>query len=120
VIGLVSFSCFYYLLSDGMSIEAARNGTLLLMVLFENIHALNSRSEIKSVLQQNPFQNKLLVYSIIGAQVLHIAAMNIPPIANILSIQPISSAEWLQFLMLSLSLLIVSEIYKKYRRSITS
>ena len=120
VIGLVSFSCFYYLLSGGMSIEAARNGTLLLMVLFENIHALNSRSEIKSVLQQNLFQNKLLVYSIIGAQVLHIAAMNVPPIANILSIQPISSAEWLQFLMLSLSLLIVSEIYKKYRRSITS
>lgn len=49
VIGLVAFACFYYLLNTGMSIDAARNGTLLLMVLFENIH----------VQKQSLFYNKV-------------------------------------------------------------
>lgn len=115
VIGLVAFSCFYYLLNTGMSVDAARNGTLVLMVLFENIHAMNSRSETKSVLQQSLLQNKLLIYSIIGSQLLHIIVMNIPAAANVLSIQPVSLLEWSQYLFISLSLLIVSEVYKLYR-----
>ena len=49
VIGLVAFASFYYLLNTGMSLDAARNGTLLLMVLFENIH----------VQKQSLFYNKV-------------------------------------------------------------
>ena len=115
VIGLVAFACFYYLLNTGMSIDAARNGTLLLMVLFENIHVMNSRSETKSVLQQSLLNNKLLIISVVGAQVLHIIVMNVPLVADVLSIQPVSLLEWSQYLFISLSLLIVSEIYKRYR-----
>lgn len=85
------------------------------MVLFENIHVMNSRSETKSVLQQSLLQNKLLIYSVIGAQALHITVMNIPVVANILSIQSVSLLEWSQYLFISLSLLVVSEIYKQYR-----
>lgn len=115
VIGFVSFACFYYLINSGMSVDAARNSTLLLMVLFENIHVLNSRSESKSVFKQNLFQNKLLIVSVFGAQVLHILAMNVPVFSDILSISPISPLEWSQYLFISLSLLVVSEIYKQYR-----
>ena len=115
VIGVVAFICFNYLLSTGMAVESARNGTLLLMVLFENIHVMNSRSETKSVLQQSLFQNKLLIISVIGAQVLHFVAMNVPMLSEILEINPVSPIEWSQYLFISLSLLIVSEIYKKYR-----
>jgi magnesium-transporting ATPase (P-type) len=116
VIGFVAFISFYYLLSTGMTVEGARNGTLLLMVLFENIHVMNSRSETKSALQQSLFQNKLLIISVIGAQVLHIVAMNVPIFSKILEINPISPLEWSQYLFISLSLLVVSEIYKQYRR----
>lgn len=115
VIGIVAFTCFYYLLSTGMAIDAARNGTLLLMVLFENIHVFNSRSETKSVLRQNLLQNKLLIISVLGAQVLHIFAMNVPLFSEVLSVNPVSPLEWSQYLFISLSLLIVSEIYKQYR-----
>ena len=115
VIGVVAFICFHYLLSTGITVESARNGTLLLMVLFENIHVMNSRSETKSVLQQSLFQNKLLIISVIGAQVLHFVAMNVPMLSEILEINPVSPIEWSQYLFISLSLLIVSEIYKKYR-----
>lgn len=116
VIGIVAFSCFYYLLNSGMSVDAARNGTLLLMVLFENIHALNSRSETKSVFSQNLLQNKLLIFSVIGSQALHLIVMYIPMIANVLVIQPVTLNEWYQYLSISIVLLVVSEFYKYYRK----
>lgn len=97
VIGFVAFASFYYLLNTGMTVDAARNGTLLLMVLFENIHVMNSRSETKSVLQQSLLQNKLLIISVVGAQVLHILVMNVPIAAKVLSINPVSPLEWSQY-----------------------
>ncbi len=115
VIGLVSFVVFYYLLNTGMSLDEARNGTLLLMVLFENIHVINSRSETASVLKQSLFNNKFLIISIVGAQLVHIAAMNILFISDILVTNPISYIVWSQYLLFSLSLLFVSELYKKFR-----
>lgn len=115
VIGVVAFANFYYLLSSGLSVEAARNGTLLLMVLFENIHAINSRSETKSVFQHNLLHNKLLIFSVIAAQTLHVIVMHQPIVAEVLSVQPVSALEWGQYLFISLNLLVVSEIYKRFR-----
>jgi len=45
-IGVVSFVLFYFLLQHGESVESARNIILLLMVLFENVHVFNARTEI--------------------------------------------------------------------------
>ena len=115
VIGLVAFAVFYYLLNSGMSLDEARNGTLLLMVLFENIHAMNSRSETTSVVKQSLFNNNLLILSIIGAQLLHQVAMNVTFIADVLAINPVSAVSWGQYFLISLSLLFVSELYKKFR-----
>lgn len=120
VIGFVSFGVFYYLLSTGMSVDMARNGTLLLMVLFENMHVFNSRSETKSVFKQSLFKNKFLTFSVIGAQILHITAMNLPVVSNVLSISPVSMIEWTQYLMVSLTLLLISEIYKWLRSNLNT
>ena len=56
-----------------------------------------------------------LIISIIGAQLLHIAAMNIPLISDVLEVNPVSGVIWSQYLLISLSLLFVSELYKKFR-----
>ena len=40
--------------SRGYTPDAAPNGTLLLMVLFENMHVFNSRSETHSAFGHNP------------------------------------------------------------------
>ena len=47
VMGLLAFSVYAYLIYTGTVIEEARNLTLMLMVLFGNIHALSSRSETR-------------------------------------------------------------------------
>lgn len=115
-IGVVAFATFQWLLNQGFSIDDARNCTVLLMVLFENMHAFNSRSETRSVFTQNPFSNPLLLFSIITAQLVHVAAMHIPWLANTLHLKPVSFELWLQMLTLSLGVLLVMEIYKAVRK----
>jgi magnesium-transporting ATPase (P-type) len=56
-IGIVSFVLFYFLLEKGMNVESARNIILLLMVLFENVHVFNSRTEVN-------FLYKMHIYSV--------------------------------------------------------
>lgn len=113
-IAIVAFITFNTLLSMGYSIEQARNSTLLLMVLFENIHIFNSRSETVSAFRQNPFSNKLLIFGTLAAQLVHIIAMYTPPMQNILQIQPVSMSHWAILLSIALSLLLTMEIHKMY------
>lgn len=116
MIGIVAFLLFRYLLDSGYSVDQARNGTLLLMVLFENIHAFNSRSETRSLFRQNPLTNPFLLFGVIGAQLVHIAAMYLPWIRDTLGIQPVSPQNWLLLLALATSLAAVMEMHKLIRR----
>ena len=110
--GLVAFLNFQWTLDQGQSIEEARNLTLMLMVLFGNIHALNSRSESRSLFKISLFRNPFLMLAVPLAQLAHIGAMYTPGLSDVLQIQPISVAEWLQLLALAMSLLAVEELHK--------
>ncbi|XKH01599.1 HAD-IC family P-type ATPase [Marinobacter nauticus] len=110
--GLVAFLNFQWTLDQGQSIEEARNLTLMLMVLFGNIHALNSRSEFRSLFKIPLLRNPFLMLAVPLAQLAHIGAMYTPGLSDVLQIQPISLQEWLQLLALALSLLVVEELHK--------
>ncbi len=116
VIGVVTFLVFQYLYNQGYSLDAARNGTLLLMVLFENIHVFNSRSETRSVFTHNPLRNHFLLFGTLAAQLIHIGAMYTPWISNVLHIQPVSLDYWFDMLLAAIVILIVMEIHKLLRR----
>ena len=102
VIGSVAFFLFQMLLSQGYTIDEARNGTLLLMVLFENIHVFNCRSETTSAFRLSPMRNPILLFGTLAAQLTHIGAMHTPWIKDVLNIQPVSPHYWLQLLLLAL------------------
>ena len=116
VIGVVSFLVFQYLYSQGYGLDASRNGTLLLMVLFENMHVFNSRSETRSVFKHNPFNNYFLLFGTLAAQLIHIGAMYTPWISDVLRIQPVSLNYWLDMLMVATTVLLVMEVHKLLRR----
>ena len=118
VIGIVAFFLFQWLLNQGYSIDEARNGTLLLMVLFENIHVFNCRSETRSVFQHNPLLNPILLFGTAAAQLIHIGAMYTPWISDVLHIQPVSPQHWLQLLGLAFTVLAIMELQKFARRMI--
>lgn len=112
VIGGLAFVTFQFSIAVGHTIEEARNLTLLLMVLFLNIQAFNSRSETRSVFRHNPLGNPLLLFGTITAQLLHIAAMYTPILKDVLHIEPVGFNQWFYLLCLSLTILIVMEGYK--------
>jgi len=117
VIGGLAFVAYHWLLARGYAVEDARNSVLLLMVLFENVQAFNSRSETLSVLGHNPLRNKLLLFGTIAAQLVHIGAMYTPGLREVLGVQPVPLEHWAELLALALVMLIAMELHKAYRRT---
>jgi len=120
VIGIVAFFLFQMLIDRGYSIDEARNGTLLLMVLFENIHVFNCRSETRSTFLHNPLRNPILLIGTLTAQLIHIGAMYTPWISDVLHIQPVSLQHWFELLGLALTVLVVMELHKIMRKFVIS
>jgi Ca2+-transporting ATPase len=112
VMALVAFLAYRWMLTQGWSLPAAQNVLLLLLVLFENIQAGNSRSETTSVFRMNPLRNRLLLVGTLTAQLIHIGAMYTPGLRDILRLQPVTAAQWLMTLGLALCLLITAELHK--------
>lgn len=112
IMGCLAFIVFKLQIDQGASNESARNITLLLMVLFENVHVLNSRSETCSIFRQYFFGNKFLLFGMLGAQAIHIGAMYTPGIRDILQLEPVTIDQWLTLLGIALILIIVDELHK--------
>ncbi len=117
--GGIAFALFYWLTLQGLPTESARNATLLLMVLFENLHVFNSRSEHASIFGMDHRNNKLVVISVFATQILHIAAMHLPWTQHLLALQPVSFVSWLLLLLLAFGLVAVMEVEKLLRRRFT-
>ncbi len=117
-IGIVAFILFYFLLEQGHSEESARNITLLLMVLFENVHVFNSRTEYNFLHKVGYKSSTMLILLVIFTQLLHITCMYIPFMQNVLSTQPVSFNTWLSLAVIALGLVLIMEtdkwlMYKK-------
>jgi magnesium-transporting ATPase (P-type) len=117
--GVTAFILFYYLLQTGYSEESARNLTLLLMVLFENVHVFNSRSENISIFRINHRKNLFLLISVIAAQTIHIVCLYSPFMQSLLGVEPVSFSMWLYLLGIAFILILVMETEKLIRGSIT-
>ncbi|MDH5259102.1 MAG: cation-translocating P-type ATPase C-terminal domain-containing protein, partial [Gammaproteobacteria bacterium] len=76
----------------------------------------NSRSETVSIFKQAFFRNRILLVGTLAAQLIHIGAMYTPGLNDVLGIQPISLAHWLQLLVLALTVIVVMELYKFLRK----
>ena len=115
-IGGVAFAVYYYLLQAGYGEHEARNLLLLLMVLFENVHAFSCRSERRSAFRVPLTANLLLVAAVVAAHGVHIGAMFVPGLSDVLGIGPVSAGVWLTLLPIAVSLLFVDEIAKLIHR----
>ncbi|WP_456449178.1 cation-translocating P-type ATPase [Hydrogenimonas sp.] len=113
--GVVAFTLFHWLLGSGYETDAARNLTLMLMVLFENVHVFNSRSETVPIWKIRHLQNPLLILSVVAAQAIHVGALHFPPMQRILSVEPVPFRLWDELAILALGLIVVMEIEKWLR-----
>ncbi|MCX7806016.1 MAG: HAD-IC family P-type ATPase [Planctomycetota bacterium] len=111
----MAFGAWYWLIGSGVPEAEARNLLFLLMVLCENVHAFNVRSERVSAFRVPISRNYLLFFGVLVAQGVHIAAMYLPPMQKILKIGPVSFLEWAELLGLAFGMLVAMEIFKKIR-----
>ena len=117
-IGLVAFAAWSCLLKSGFEEFAARNKLLLLMVLFENLHVFNCRSEYDSAFRVPLRRNVFLVLGVVIAQGFHLLAMHIPFMQAALRTSPVSVKEWAILLGLAFSVLAAMEIFKIVRKTV--
>jgi magnesium-transporting ATPase (P-type) len=109
----LTFGLWYHLLNNlGWPEAEARNIALLLMVMLQNFHVFNCRSETRSAFLVPLRNNYPLVFGVIALQGLHIASMHIPFMQELLHIAPVSFADWLKLLPTAGIILVVLEIYK--------
>jgi len=114
VMGCLAFAVFKWQIDTGVAEQEARNITLLLMVLFENVHVLNSRSEKLSIFKQYFFGNKFLIFGMLAAQSIHIGAMYTPGIRELLQLAPVSLSQWSSLLGIAVFLIVVDELHKYF------
>ena len=117
IMGGVAFGLFYWL-HEGLEWDefSTSNMVLLLMVLFENVHVFNSRSETRSAFRVPFAANPFVVMSAVLAQGLHIVAMYTPGLRDALDIEPVSLGSWAAMVGLALTLLLAVEAYKWAKR----
>ena len=115
-IGLIGFGVWIYLLNAGWEEEPARNLLLLLIVLFQNYHVFNCRSEYVSAFRM-PFRNNPLAFiAVIAALGLHTLVMHVPLMQSLLRIAPVTLEQFLILAALAGAILVVMELYKLIRR----
>ncbi len=112
VMGVIGFGLFRWALAQGWSVEAARNGLLLLMVLFENVHIFNCRSELRSAFSKSPFESPILMIGMLMAFSIHVVMLYLPLGNEFLGTQVVSAQHWALIFALSLPILLVMELHK--------
>ena len=132
VMGLASFLIFRLWLGDvsaaaadhdtaaAATLAAARNATLLVMVLFENVHLANCRSETRSALTLPLRRSPLLLAGTLTALAVHLLAMHWPPARGLLDVAPVNGREWLLLMAVAVTILPAIELHKWWCRRRTT
>jgi len=110
----------WYLLNNKygnlINIDRARNYILLLMVLLQNVHVFNCRSEKTSAFKVPLRNNKFIVFAVTCALFLHILVMNVPVLQNVFKTNPVSITDFIIILAMTIPLLITMELFKLFNR----
>jgi len=110
--GLIAFGVYADALNRGLDHAAAQNLTLLLMVLFGNMHALSSQSERRSLFTIPYTTNRFLAIATPAALCVHLLAMQTPGLRDVLGFQPVSLQDFGGVLMAALLFLAIEETHK--------
>jgi magnesium-transporting ATPase (P-type) len=100
------------MIGSGWEEKEARNVLLTLMIVLQFYHALNCRSEHRSVFKVPLRDNRVLLLGMIAALAIHLGAMHWSLTRELLRIEPLSLATWLRLSAIAAVLLAVMEAYK--------
>lgn len=108
VIGCGGFLVYDIALRLGWPVADARNLLLLAMVLSENFHVGNCRSETRSAFALSPLRSPVLFFGTLGAFLVHVTGMYVPFLQDMLATKPVDP--WLWGVAIGVSVLIVPAV----------
>ena len=117
-IGLLVFGLWIYLVNfKKLDINICRTYVMTLMIIIQNFHAFNCRSEDKSIWEVPLFSNKIFLLGIVGSIILGISVIQIKFFNSFLKtvVMPLSDLSIL--FVLGIIILLVMEIYKKIKKN---
>jgi magnesium-transporting ATPase (P-type) len=107
---------FRYQLVTGATEDHARTMAFNTIVLFQFFHAWNSRSLDKSVFRVPFFSNPFLLISLVLSLGAQISVLTFDPLQYVFKTTQLSFQEWGLTALVALSVVIVVELDKSYRR----
>ena len=117
IMGITVFGVWIYLIDVlGYEVSVARSHILLLMVFLQNLHCFNCRSEIHSIFSKPIKENKQLIISIAVVLFIQFIVVENSFLSHLLDSNPIPLVSVLYLFLLSLPIIIVSEILKYFER----
>lgn len=116
--GVIAFVMFFWCLERGYDENEARNATLLLMVVLENVLCLTARSERRSVFAIPLSANWMIVLGVAVSFLIHLAAMQAPWLSDTLRLGPVDAMVIGPVVAGAVVMLAVTETYKLVRRTV--
>jgi len=106
---------FTWAIGQGLSEDAQRGAALTTFVVAMALHAYNARSERRSIFASDPRTNPLLLGAVVGALLIHIAALHWAPTQTLLRVAPFGLGAWIRMTLVAVAVVAVSEIHKRLR-----
>ena len=115
-IGIIVFVLWWYLLNVvHMEIAPARGYIMALMIIIQNIHAFNCRSEKKSAFTIPLGSNLIFLFGVLGSLILGVVILEVEPLNTILKTASIPVGHLVGLLSLGFVILVIMELYKKIK-----
>lgn len=115
-IGLLVFGVWVYLLKVlNMDVAIARGYCMALMIIIQNIHAFNCRSEKKSIFKMSFTSNPIFLIGVLGSLILGVAVIEIDLLNVFLKTSHIPYNDLLILLGMGFIIMVVMEVYKKFK-----
>jgi cation-transporting P-type ATPase F len=115
LMAVVSLWLFHYEYTTTGSLTRAQTVALTTMVLFQNFHVGNARSEFRSAFLLSPLRNPFLLIAVVAALAVHALALYLPLTQFILRVEPIELEAWVRSALAALSVVVVVEAHKWLR-----
>lgn len=113
LIAIISFAA--YLIGARSSFESGMTMAFLVLCLSQIVHALNQHSSTLSVFSSSHPKNKYLYLAMFISLLILLFVVFVPSVANFFSLVSLSFSEWVIVILLSLTPLVVVEIFKLIR-----
>ena len=115
VITLLTF--LYCLYGMDLNLDRARTLTFTVMVLAQLFHALNNRSEDRSIFALGLWTNKPLLATVALSALLQAGIVSWPPVQNIFKVAPFDPEHWVFAIGIGMLPLVAMEIWKAAKKN---